>query len=92
MRQITRRRLRHAYHVLGDPQRRHRRIAEIAWAHGFPDESISTGCSRRSSATPKETLECATAPVLLPCDAAEDRWADGGRLTGWTLPFGVLTN
>ena len=56
------------------------------------DESISTGCSRRSSATPKETLECATAPVLLPCDAAEDRWADGGRLTGWTLPFGVLTN
>ncbi|AOR72949.1 AraC family transcriptional regulator [Burkholderia stabilis] len=93
MRQITRRRLRHAYHVLGDPQRRHQRIAEIAWAHGFPDEKYFHRLFKAEFGhTPKETLECAAAPVLLPCDAAADRWADGSRLSGWTLPFGVLNN
>ncbi|MDN7445002.1 helix-turn-helix transcriptional regulator [Burkholderia cepacia] len=93
MRQITRRRLRHAYHVLGDPQRRHQRIAEIAWAHGFPDEKYFHRLFKAEFGhTPKETLECAAAPILLPCDAAGDRWGDGGRLAGWTLPFGVLTN
>ncbi|MET3553035.1 AraC family transcriptional regulator [Burkholderia sp. 567] len=93
MRQITRRRLRHAYHVLADPQRRHRRIAEIAWAHGFPDEKYFHRLFKAEFGhTPKETLECAAAPVLLPCGAGDDRWGDGGRLAGWTLPFGVLTN
>ncbi|WP_206608721.1 helix-turn-helix domain-containing protein, partial [Mycobacterium tuberculosis] len=38
MRQIRRRRLRHAHQMLSDPQRRHVRIAEIAWTHGFSDE------------------------------------------------------
>ncbi|MDY7791834.1 AraC family transcriptional regulator [Burkholderia ubonensis] len=92
MRQVTRQRLRHAYRVLSDPQRRHRRIAEIAWAHGFPDEKYFHRVFKAEFGhTPKETLECAAAPVLLPCGSSEDgRWADGGRLSGWTLPFGVL--
>lgn len=94
MRQITRRRLRHAYHVLGDPQRRHQRIAEIAWAHGFPDEKYFHRLFKAEFGhTPKETLACAAAPVLLPFGADdESRWGDGGRLKGWTLPFGVLNN
>lgn len=94
MRQITRRRLRHAYHVLGDPTRRHQRIAEIAWAHGFPDEKYFHRLFKAEFGhTPKETLACAAAPVLLPVGAdGGDHWGDGGRLTGWTLPFGVLNN
>ncbi|KAG8152355.1 hypothetical protein [Burkholderia catarinensis] len=57
-----------------------------------PAEWKSTQCKAEFGHTPKETLECAAAPVLLPCDPAADRWADGGRLAGWTLPFGVLNN
>jgi AraC-like DNA-binding protein len=94
MRQIRRRRLRHAYHVLGDPQRQHVRIAEIAWAHGFPDEKHFYRLFKAEFGhTPKETAEHCSSPVLLPAgNAANNQWKGGARLAGWTLPFGVLNN
>jgi AraC-like DNA-binding protein len=94
MRQIRRRRLRHAYHVLGDPQRQHVRIAEVAWAHGFPDEKYFYRLFKAEFGhTPKETMEHRAGPVLLPCDGTQkNEWKPGASLAGWTLPFGVLNN
>ncbi|WGS49947.1 AraC family transcriptional regulator [Paraburkholderia sp. D15] len=94
MRQIRRRRLRHAYHVLGDPQQQHVRIAEIAWAHGFPDEKYFYRLFKAEFGhTPKETVEQRSGPVLLPYGkVGQEQRIGAGGLPGWTLPFGVLNN
>ncbi|MGB7191852.1 MAG: AraC family transcriptional regulator [Collimonas pratensis] len=94
MRQIRRRRLRHAYHMLADPQRQHVRIAEIAWAHGFPDEKYFYRLFKAEFGhTPKETVENRSDPVLLPGGiAVKKQWKGAASLAGWTLPFGVLNN
>ena len=51
MRQITRRRLRHAYHVLATRSAGIGASRKSRGRTAFPTRSISTGCSRRSSAT-----------------------------------------
>ncbi|MEV8472727.1 AraC family transcriptional regulator [Ralstonia sp. UNC404CL21Col] len=93
MRQIRRRKLRHAYHVLSDPQRQHVRIAEVAWAHGFSDEKYFYRLFKAEFGhTPKDTLEQRRGPVFLPYGDAANAPSDAGSLPGWTLPFGVLNN
>lgn len=94
MRQIRRRRLRHAYHVLSDPQRQHIRIAEVAWAHGFADEKYFYRLFKAEFGhTPKETVEHRSGPVFLPYgDGMTHASNAGSGLAGWTLPFGVLND
>lgn len=91
MRQIRRRRLRHAYQVLSDPQRQHVRIAEIAWSHGFSDEKYFYRLFKAEFGhTPKETMERRSGPAFLPYGQVPLN--AGSSLPGWTLPFGVLNN
>ncbi|WP_395322688.1 helix-turn-helix domain-containing protein [Variovorax sp. UC74_104] len=91
MRQIRRRRLRHAYHVLSDPQRQDVRIAEIAWSHGFSDEKYFYRLFKAEFGhTPKETLQRRANPVFLPYGRLPSD--AGSNLSGWTLPFGVLND
>lgn len=94
MRQIRRRRLRHAYQVLSDPRRRHVRIAEVAWTHGFSDEKYFYRLFKAEFGhTPKETMEHRAGPVFMPDDRAVKGPSNAGNsLSGWTLPFGVLNN
>jgi len=91
MRQIRRRRLRHAYHVLSDPQRQDVRIAEIAWSHGFSDEKYFYRLFKAEFGhTPKETSQRRANPVFLPYGRLPSD--AGSNLSGWTLPFGVLND
>lgn len=94
MRQIRRRRLRHAHQVLSDPQRQHVRIAEIAWTHGFSDEKYFYRLFKAEFGhTPKETMEHRFGPTYMPVgDVAGNPSSAGHSLPGWTLPFGVLNN
>jgi|GEM_PF-540682 len=94
MRQIRRRRLRHAHQMLSDPQRRHVRIADIAWTHGFSDEKYFYRIFKAEFGhTPKETMEHRTGPMFMPAGHVTGTLSNAGNgLPGWTLPFGVLNN
>lgn len=94
MRQIRRRRLRHAHQVLSDPQRQYLRIAEIAWSHGFPDEKYFYRLFKAEFGhTPKETMENRSGPTYMPLGSVSGKPSSAGHsLSGWTLPFGVLNN
>lgn len=92
MRQIKRKRLRHAYHVLADPRQSPNRVAEIAWCHGFTDvKYFHRSFKAEFGHTPKETAKRLSYPTLLPYGMPLDRQGTNGHvLPGWTLPFGVL--
>jgi AraC-like DNA-binding protein len=91
MRQIQRKRLRHAYRVLANPNRTRARIAEIAWSHGFSNEKYFHRLFKAEFGhTPNETV--ATVSVRRRAGTADrDRGSDEvGRSFEWTLPFGVF--
>jgi AraC-like DNA-binding protein len=91
MRQIKRKRLRRAYHMLADPMQSRIRVAELAWEHGFVDvKYFHRSFKAEFGHTPKETLQRPSS-MLLPYDAEPVQTYKAGDLhSGWTLPFGVL--
>jgi AraC-like DNA-binding protein len=87
MRQIQRKRLRRAYRVLADFSLPRRRIAEIAWSHGFSDDKHFYRLFKAEFGhTPSETLERAR-HSLDPSFAGQGDGAD--RPAGWSVPWGV---
>ncbi|OJY72074.1 MULTISPECIES: AraC family transcriptional regulator [unclassified Rhizobium] len=91
MRQIQRKRLQRAYHLLSDPNRRPTRIAEVAWSHGFANEKYFHRLFKTEFGhTPHETLEkILNAAPLLNADAPTRSSQRTGGPVGWTLPYGL---
>ncbi|WP_323119647.1 helix-turn-helix transcriptional regulator [Burkholderia alba] len=92
MRQIQRKRLQRAYHVLADPNRSGVRMADVAWNHGFPSEKhFYRAFKERFGHTPSETLaSLPRAELSLDEVALKHRLEQTNRSFGWTLPFGVF--